>query len=135
MGHKYLKDLDKQGKLPWGIPTDLGSKDDKRREKWKEQRKKYGFDERETWSLNYTFYAWLYERLKMYLEKADSVVDLNFYMFTYKKETLTQKEWIIKLIGYCEDYLENPDTLEEKKLKQMKDIVNIWNMILPCMWW
>ena len=116
MGHKYLKDLDKQGKLPWGIPTELGSKDDKRKEKWKEQRKKYGFE-------------------KMYLEKADSVVDLNFYMFTYKKETLTQKEWIIKLIGYCEDYLENPDTLEEKKLKQMKDIVNIWNMILPCMWW
>lgn len=135
MGHKYLSDLKDLKGLPWGVSSEIGDKNDKRKDKWKQQKRKYGFDERETWSLNYTFYCWLYEHLKMYLDMADPVVDLNYYKFTYKGETKTQKEWIVRMIEYCELYLTEPDTTDKEKCKKAKDVVNIWNMLLPCMWW
>ena len=50
---------------------DYHLKDDKREKEWRKQRRKYGFDERETWNLNWRFYAWLYERLKMYKKVAN----------------------------------------------------------------
>ncbi len=36
--------------------------------KWAQQREIYGFDVRETWNMDVSFYCWLYERLMMYLE-------------------------------------------------------------------
>ena len=47
--------------------------DDKRAPLWKEQREKYGFDERETWGLNTTIAAFVYPRLKMFAENTRSV--------------------------------------------------------------
>lgn len=136
-GHKYFEDI---GETPWGHSLDI-CVDEKgvRQKKWAEQRKIYGFDERETWSLNYCFYVWLYERLCMYLEKASPIIDLDYYKFTYKGETLTQREWILRLQEYLKDYLKEPDPIGLEKnhalKKKLKDIGNIWNMILPCMWW
>ena len=42
---------------------------------------KYGFDERETWSLDYTMAKWISSRLKMYLLYANKMVDLTCYKF------------------------------------------------------
>ena len=55
---------------------------------YKEQRETYGFDERETKSLNYTYITWLYSHLKFYLEYA--AVDLTFYKF--KVPVLTERK-------------------------------------------
>lgn len=46
--------------------------DDERAPLWKEQREKYGFDERETWGLNTTIAAFVYPRLKMFAENTSS---------------------------------------------------------------
>jgi len=50
-----------------------GMKKDDRQPKWKEQQNKYGFDERETWSLDFTFIAWIYPRLKWILLKNNGI--------------------------------------------------------------
>ena len=39
---------------------------DKRQGRWKKERKKYGFDERQTWNLNTTMIELLYERVMMF---------------------------------------------------------------------
>ena len=62
---KYLKDL---GILEDNTPQGW-NKDDSRQERWCKEREIYGFDEKETWSMDFTFKLWLYERLSMYNEK------------------------------------------------------------------
>lgn len=47
---------------------ELKMKDDSRHPQWKEERKKYGFDERETWGLDTTIAQFMYTRLMMFKE-------------------------------------------------------------------
>ena len=66
-GRKYLQKLGINIKnTPWGWCED--KKHNQRKKEWKKQRKIYGFDSRETWSLNYTIAILVYERLSMYNE-------------------------------------------------------------------
>lgn len=126
MQRKYLDDL--------GITErpDTWSPDDNRQNQWKKQRKIYGFDERETWSLDTTFYLWLYERLKMYLEY--STVDLDFHKFEYKGKTYTQKQMIDMMIERLEEYF--TDETDEKSFeKYPNEICEIWALVLPAMCW
>lgn len=105
------------------------SQDDERKWDWDMQREKYGFDERETWSLDYTFYLWLYERLKMYLEVA--CVDLDAYKFEYKDHEYTQKQLIDLVLSRLEEYFKNDCSYTENTL----EIGEIWAKLLPVMWW
>ena len=57
---------------------------DKRQGKWKKERKKYGFDERQTWNLNTTMIELLYERVMMLKE-------INFVYFDFIRQLLTTK--------------------------------------------
>ena len=92
MGHKYLK----QFNLIKNFPNSL-LKFDKRRLKWLVQRIKYGIDERATWDLDNTFYAWLYEHLCAYKQYAP--IDLDYHTCEYEGVTYTQGEIILKRGG------------------------------------
>jgi len=111
-----------------------------RQKKFNKQRKKYGFDERETWSLDFTSATWLYSHLKMYLKV--NIVNLTFHKFdipiliereeeeleyiedsnyakAYFKEVnkeLSQKSAIKLCITYLKDYLMF-DSLDYKDTK------------------
>lgn len=78
---------------------------DEREAQWSVEREKYGFDGRDTWALNTTMTEMLYERLKMYMVKADEIVNLNYYTFEFEGETLTQREMILAMIEEAEHYL------------------------------
>ena len=100
--NKYLEDL--------GIPLkDVGANfsdvNDKREKEWARKQEIYGFDERETWALDRYFIEWLYSHLKMYLERADDVIDLEFYKFKFENKEYTQKEAILFIIDACENFL------------------------------
>lgn len=41
------------------------------------QRQTRGFDDSETWSLDWTFYIWMLPRLKRYFEVADNVIHIE----------------------------------------------------------
>lgn len=138
MGRKFLEDI--------GYEEEKIKHSKKRKKRLAKQRKKYGFDEVETWSLENTFYYWLYERLKMYMKVADPVVDLNFHKFEYKSKIYTQKELILKLIDLLKENIlaienwykidnKNIDTFFNRYKERTKEICEIWGIILPAMWW
>lgn len=129
MKRKYLDDL--------GIKDrhDLWNPNDNRQSIWQEQREIYGFDERETWSLDGAFYLWLYERLKMYLERASEFVNLEYHKFVYKGEVFTQKQLIDMMIKELEDCLNNKYISENEEDSHLNKVAEIWALVLPAMWW
>ena len=105
MGRKYLDDIGEDYSWVW---EPEGSERD---ELFEKEREIYGFDSRETWSLDYVFYMWLYERLKMYIEYAGEIVNLNFHKFVYKEKEYTQFELINMMIERLESYFKKEDFL------------------------
>jgi hypothetical protein len=83
MARKYIDDLGIKRK---DTPQGWGH-GDVRQAQWQEERKLYGFDEHETWSLDLTFKLWLYERLMMYKEVNN--VATNLVGLVYKGENIT----------------------------------------------
>lgn len=122
MAHKYLNKIGIESDNPCVFNTE-NTKNIKR---YKKERKKYGFDTRETWSMDFTSATWLYEHLKVF--KKANICDLEYHKFNipvlyglakseidendpyrrYTKEVIeehTQGEAIDLMIRYLEQYL------------------------------
>lgn len=131
--HKYLDEIKVADRLDKIKPINKRVK-----RKWEEQRKIYGFDERETYSLDFAFYCWLYERLRMYFEKADPVVDLDYHKLDFKGEEFTLKELIFMLLDRLELYFKKERKCTEytpEEAQKVREIGEIWAIILPYAWW
>lgn len=130
MRHKYLEEIKAEDAYTWD------TKGDPREERWKKQRNIYGFDDRETWNLNSTFYAWLYEHLRMYEDIGGEVINLDFYKFEYDGKIYTQKEMIDQICEIIEYYFSNKfDDWNEDDCEYVSNIGKMWAIILPAMWW
>ena len=127
---KYLDDLN--------IPiTEYGTNfineyEDSRRRKWRRQRTKYGFDERETWNLDTQFIEWIYTRFKMYKEIAGNYIDLDIHEFHYIDKEITQKEAIDIILASCEDYFKAK--FHNRKMLS-PEIGRLLIEVMPAMWW
>lgn len=110
MKHKYLDDA----KIPYkdGLP-----KNDHRRPRWAEERKTYGFDERET------FLTWLYERIMMYKEVSD--IDLSYWTFKYKGETLDHGQVLDRILEDIRVYYNADDA----GIKRFGSNIELWNTV------
>ena len=127
MRRKYLDDLNVTDRADLWLP------DDKRQPQWAKERAEYGFDEREIWNLDFSFYCWLYKRLKMYTERA--IVNLETHTFKYKGETLTQKQCIDKMLEGLEIVLtKQADEFTEEDWIKFEDITHIWALVIHDMW-
>lgn len=131
MGRKYLDDIGEDYSWVW---KPEGSERD---ELFEKEREIYGFDSRETWNLDCVFYMWLYERLKMYKEYAGEIVNLDFHKFVYKEKEYTQLELINMMIERLESYFKKEDLFvsSEEEYEPIKEIGEIWALVLPAMWW
>lgn len=113
------------------------NENDGRQEMWAKERKKYGFDERETWSLEYTMNLLLYERLCMYKEVA--CIDLNYHRFNYKGKELTQLECIDRMIeGLKLDLTlgDHDKKREDKEISELiEDVYPIYALCKNALWW
>lgn len=130
MARKYLNDIG-VGDNPMILDSE-----DPRWEEWNEEIAELGFPSYETWALDLFFYAWLYERLKMYLEI--NCVDLTYHKFEFDGNTYTQAELIDQMIYGCELALlqdRNCKRLTEKEEKVIEDVPWIWATVMPAMWW
>ena len=131
MARKYLNDL--------GLPDTLLvlSPGDERSQQWKDETEEYGFPSYETWNLDYQFYGWLYERLKMYLKV--NCVDLSYHKFEFKGEVYTQAELIDKMIYGCELAFSEEQSgkwlLTKEEEQAVEDVRWIWALVMPAMWW
>lgn len=66
----------------FGIKEDYGlnwlSKDDDRLKDFNDEKEMYGFCSAETWNMDRIFCEWLYSHCKMYLEKVEGIIDMEF---------------------------------------------------------
>lgn len=135
MNHLYLKKIN----ADQTYTADMDEKEteqDERHTIWKYQRVIYGFDERETWCLSACFYAWLYEHIKMYLDKADKVINLEFHKFKYNDETYTQKELLEEICEMIEYYFSDSyNDWNEEDCEYVSNIEKMWAVVMPAMWW
>lgn len=126
MAHKYIKEIIDLKDTPYGWSDNTG-----RDSRWREERRIYGFDERETWSLDITFFYWLYERLIMF--KKVCSIDLNFHKININNKELTQGECIDKMIENCKEIITNKTIYDLYDLQQ--ETLEIWSKCIHTMWW
>lgn len=123
MSRKYLDDINI-------VPYFDEKEDSERGELFEKNKEIYGFDERETWNLDYSFVVWLYERVSRYRDVAQNVIDLKFRKFEYNGEIKTQMEMINILLDKCKCYIESDNIYSD-----CLEIVDIWRLIINAMWW
>lgn len=127
---KYLSDLGvKEKDLPWNW-----NEDDSRQEKWVSKREEYGFDERDTWSLDYTLTLLIYPRLKMYNEI--NCINTSNYKFKYKENEYTQQDCMDKILEGFEIYLGKDEFKRtDEDNQKIEDARMLLAIISPVLWW
>ena len=133
--NKYLEDLGLEP-YQYGVNWTL---DDKRKDlrRWDRQRRKYGFDERETREMDVAYAEWLYSRLMMYRKRASKAVDLTYYSIEFDGKEYTQIEAIDKVLKWTRYYLVNrkdPDR-SVKAFGKLQKASRLWTKLLPYVSW
>lgn len=88
---------------------------------------------RDCWDLDYAFYQWLRERLPVYLKDASKFIDLEYHKFEFRGKEYTQKELIERMIYLLR--ASNFNTLIDDDWDKWKEVLEIWAIIAPAMWW
>lgn len=118
--HKYLRELFPDG----SIPFPYGEKDYP------------DFDPRDTFSMEYTLAAWLYERLRYFQSDEHVCIDLNYHTFDIDGEELTQLQCIDRMIEDCKIILTSDDFTEFDKMDAAKnDLFMVLSKVYWAMWW
>ena len=99
MSHKYLENILPKGKSPYNFYY----YDEIRNQKWEKEREQFSFDEREMWLLDFTFFCWLYERLKKYKEVNHT--DLTSKIIKVNNEEKSLEEWVNLMISNSKDLI------------------------------
>lgn len=134
MSHKYLKGLN--GWVPHfcrarGNPFRVI----KREIKWFFERRKYGFDSRETWNMDQSFYCWAYERISLYVKVTEVDIDSDFNCITINGETACMRKWINKILALLKEQIEDDDPLSIAYSTCHQEIMTIFTELLPYLWW
>ena len=128
MTHKYLDDILPKGKSPY----DFYYNDEVRSQKWESERQEFSFDEREMWLLDFTFFCWLYERLKKYKEV--SPADLSCKIVKVNNEEKTLEEWLDIMINNAEALI-LLDMYSEENIKLAEFTIEIFKQTIFYLWW
>lgn len=128
--NKYLEDL---GLKEEDYGVNWLSKDDARLKDFNDEKEMYGFCSAETWNMDRIFCEWLYSHCKMYLEKAEGTVDLEFRSVEIDDEELTQLQCIQRILKLTGEALTVSDG--EEVTKNLKEAILIWAEVFPLMWW
>ena len=154
INHKYLNEIDV-------TPVQYFYKDNShfsrkirdwlRCRKYQKIQMKDGFNPTETWDLERSFYQWLYEGLRSYLDYASKVVevdlDVEWLSFKYKDKSYTQRQFTELLLEKLESMLradkdwkytlKAQEVLEEYERREgiRKEIHDMWRILAPQASW
>lgn len=104
--------------------------------KIRKQNKKYGFDQRDIYNMDYTMVVLLLERLELYLDKAGKIVDLDYHKIEYEGTVYTQRELAEKLRLLCVETAKELETyIREYPTEKVKEIWSIWKELSFHMWY
>ena len=129
MAHRYIREIIDLEKTPYGWSENTG-----RDSKWREQRRIYGFDERETWSLDATFFYWLYERVKMYNEVNIVDTESDFNKIRFKDKEFTLQNCIDFLLEKCKIIILNQG-MSDSIIELEKEVLDLWRECYRLFWW
>lgn len=131
MSRRYLEDI---GVELTNIPENWCPPDDERTPQWEMQREMYGFDERDTWSLDYTIALLFYERLRMYNDV--NIIDTSSRKFDYKGETLSMQDCIDRMLEGLEVRLNDDDfSYSIEKYNKVTEVYEILALCHGSLWW
>ena len=154
INHKYLKEIDI-------IPIQQSYREEscfpKRLKNWLKCRRyqkiqiKDGFNPAETWDLEQSFYQWLYEGLRSYMDYATDVIDLDvdkeWYSLKYKGKWYTQRqltdilleklEFVLRVDKNWRDIPTSQAVQDEfKKRREVgNEIHDMWKVLAPQASW
>lgn len=128
MSRKYLEEI-----IPKEEIFGYHDETDKRHERWLKQEEEYGFNDIETWDLDSAFAQIIYERLSMYLEYADKVVDLSFHTLEILGAELTLKDAIEFTIWECKKAIKATDP--DVYTKAMDIVWQMMSKMHGYLWW
>ena len=154
INHKYLKEIDI-------IPIQQSYREEscfpKRLKNWLRCRRyqkiqiKDGFNPAETWDLEQSFYQWLYEGLRSYMDYATDVIDLDidkeWYSLKYKGKWYTQRqlteilleklEFVLRVDKNWRDIPTSQAIQDEfKKRREVgNEIHDMWKVLAPQASW
>ena len=154
INHKYLKEINI---IPIQQSYREESRFPKRLENWLKCRRyqkiqiKDGFNPTETWDLEQSFYQWLYEGLRSYMDYATDVIDLDvdeeWYSLKYKGKWYTQRQLTEILLEKLEFVLRVDKNWQEiptsqavqdefKKRREVgNEIHDMWKVLAPQASW
>ena len=97
------------------------------------------FDERDTFNLDCTIVAWLYERLRYFQDHVVNIVvmdDPTWRTFEVDGEKLTQLQCIDRMVEDCKIILLGDDFEEHEKMDAaMRDLFKVFSEVYWAMWW
>ena len=128
MSHKYLENILPKGKTPYDFYYD----DEIRNQKWEKEREQFSFDEREMWLLDFTFFCWLYERLKKYKEVNHT--DLTSKIIKVNNEEKNLEEWVNLMISNSKDLI-LANIYSEENVKLAEFTIEIFKKTIFYLWW
>ena len=128
MTHKYLDDILPKGKSPYNFYY----YDEIRNQKWEKEREQFSFDEREMWLLDFTFFCWLYERLKKYKEVNHT--DLTSKIIKVNNEEKNLEEWVNLMINNSKDLI-LANIYSEENVKLAEFTIEIFKQTIFYLWW
>ena len=110
-----------------------------------------GFNPAETWDLEQSFYQWLYEGLRSYMDYASDVIDLDSdkecYSLKYKDKWYTQRQFTelllekLEFVLRCDEedwpIITSSEELSEfmKSRKVRNEIHDMWKVLAPQASW
>jgi len=132
-GLQRCKYLDKLGIPIEEYGTNFCNKKDKRWKRWMKQRKKYGFDDRETWNLDQSFYEWIYTRFTMYKKVTNADLSRNTIKLNNGEEISLGEAIDIVIKGFKKSLLEN-DWISDNN-DPPHEVWEVLEKVMPHMWW
>jgi len=129
---QYLKDLGiKKSDVPWHW-----LQRDKRQKEWKQEQKIHGFDNRDTWCLDYTIALLIYTRLKMFNEVNN--IDTVAETVTLSDGSTPTLQTCINIIlcelgNYIKNYEKDQITMAEHV--DITDTMKLLAEIYTKLWW
>lgn len=134
INRKYLRDLCTQEEYENLLCYYDEEKDGKDRcERWAEQEATYGFCDKETWDLSYSFACLIYERVAMLMDIGARVVDFDFNKVEYngKLYTITQMMQMIMDSCFKAMTLDDLDDCSD----YMDDVFDMLKISHRYLWW
>lgn len=120
MKHKYLRELFPED----GLPFPFSEPD------------YHDFDERDTFNMDFTLVAWLYECLRYFQDEASKIVNFEYHKFDIDGKTLTQRQCIDRMIEDCKIILLGDEYRDYEKRDTVKDdLFKVLSKVYWAMWW